>query len=175
MEHTDMTSAFELIGLHMEHAYFLGPRDGTLIDKAEKRLGVRFPPSYRQFIARLGAGAFGFAEFYGIVKADFEHSSVPDAIWVTVNDRSRFGLPDFLVAVYDVGDGTTFYIDTSNVDNKGESPIVTFYRADSVIIATPYTSFGQLFLEKMQQSAEDLETAGEDEEDFEILGGGGHL
>ncbi len=38
------------------------------------------------YLKTFGAGNFGAQEIYGIINADFENSSVPDAIWYTLTE-----------------------------------------------------------------------------------------
>ena len=50
-------------------------------------LGLEFPPSYRRFVLDFGAGSFGASEVYGVIDSNFENSSVPDAVWCTLDVR----------------------------------------------------------------------------------------
>ena len=64
---------------------FAGPRPEALVARAEAALGLRFPPSYRQFLLDLGAGDVGGFEVYGIIDDDFADARVPDAIALTLD------------------------------------------------------------------------------------------
>jgi len=126
---------------------FEGEKDNALISKAENVLGVTFPPSYRKFLSTLGCGDIGGMEFYGLIGDDFENSGVPDAIWLTLEER-KSGLPENLILVYATGDGAYYAIDTSQVDPRGECAIVS-YEADGTVnkIANDY---GEFILSKLK-------------------------
>jgi hypothetical protein len=95
----DLDKALSLIAEHADEASFAGKRSELVVRSAEKALGFKLPPTYRRFLAELGAGSFGAAEFYGVIDIDFEKSSVPDAVWATLRARERNDLPADLVVV----------------------------------------------------------------------------
>lgn len=77
---------------------FEGPKPEMLVAKAESALGLRFPPSYRRFLLELGCGDINGLEVYGLIDGDFEKSTVPDGVWLTLNERREFGLdPAYLI------------------------------------------------------------------------------
>jgi hypothetical protein len=125
MSREPIEEALEIISTHSDRSDFVGPQTEELIAKAEACLGIAFPPSYRTFLSTLGAGNFGAEEVYGLVGSDdFEHSSVPDAIWMTLEARQEWTLNSALVVVYFDGSVRYFAIDTSRVGARGEPPIV---------------------------------------------------
>ena len=135
----DLERAFELIQEH--GGDFEGGKGSNLIERAEHALGVVFPPTYRKFLSTFGCGDIEGLEFYGIISGDFENSGVPDAIWLTINERSS-GLPEHLILIYATGDGAYYAIDTSQVDNNGECPIVSYDLNRSLKkVAEDYGSF----------------------------------
>ena len=115
----DYERAVALIEDNDEEADFDGPKPPELIELAERAVGLRFPPTYRRFLSEFGAGNFGSAEIYGVIDEDFEHSSVPDAIWLALN-QPRPGLFVF----YAVGEGTEFCLDITRTGSDGEMPVV---------------------------------------------------
>ena len=121
---------------------FEGKKDITLIEKAESALNLKFPPSYRVFLKTLGCGDIEGLEFYGLIDDNFESSSVPNAIWLTLHERKTSDLPDHLVLIYGLDDGTFYAIDTKTTGLDGENPIVR-YGADGVTekIADSFGSF----------------------------------
>lgn len=123
----DLHAAFELIEANRNLVCFSGPQPVARLDRAQAALGFEFPPSYLEFLARLGAGGVGWAEFYGVVDDDFENSCVPDAIWLTLSDRKEGDLPDGYVVVGSTGDGGVYAIDVSQRDADGESPVVEWW------------------------------------------------
>jgi antitoxin YobK len=115
----DYERAVALIEANDEEADFAGPKPRELIELAERAVGLRFPPTYRRFLSEFGAGNFGSTEIYGVIDEDFEHSSVPDAIWLALS-QPRPGLLVF----YAVGEGTEFCLDTTRAASDGEMPVV---------------------------------------------------
>jgi hypothetical protein len=120
----DLLEAFGIIDAHPNLADFEGPKSADLIAMAEAALGLSLPPTFRRFLLTLGAGNFGYAEFYGVLHSDFTNSSVPDCVWLTVRERHEYGLPGALDHVYDVGDGSSYFLDTAQRGSDGESPVV---------------------------------------------------
>jgi antitoxin YobK len=145
--------ATELIAKHPELADFVGPRSGSLIAAAERKLGIQFPLTYRRFLTEFGAGGFGSEEILGVIDEDFEASSTPDAIWWTLQDRRNWNLPHHLVAVYDVGDGEVFYLDLSTPE-KSEAPVIAYdaaYTPEEQSGEVIANDFGEFLLQLVQR------------------------
>jgi len=114
------------------------------ICQAESTLGVRFPPSYRAFLALYGAGFWtGGCEIAGLF--DQPDTSVPP-YWrnvVTWNLRQRrgpHGLPPHYVAISHDGMEATFLLDTGRPEL--ESPVVVFGPGwDFLVIAPDFNTF----------------------------------
>lgn len=102
---------------------FEGPKPEGLIAASEQALGVKYPPSYRQFLLDMGCGDLNGLEIYGVVDANFEESSVPDGIWLTLQER-RAGLDPAYILIGEGGDGSYVAIDTRIVDAEAEHPVV---------------------------------------------------
>ena len=130
MSISDLQRAIETIA-RMPNAHFDGPKPESLIAGAEHALGLTFPPTYRAFLSCLGCGSLGGYEFYGVIKDDFEHSGVPDAIWLTLKTRKTAGLLDTLILVSDTGYGGYYAIDLSRRAASGESPVVEWQAFDT--------------------------------------------
>ena len=99
MSMQDLERALSVVREHKREAAFVGPRPALLVRTAEKALGKKLPPTYRRFVRTLGAGSFGASETYGLVDADFEKSSAPDAVWATLRAREENELPDDLLVL----------------------------------------------------------------------------
>lgn len=104
--------------------HFVGRRDEALVRKAEEALGLRFPPSYREFVLTFGAGSFGGTEIYGVIREEFQNSMVPNGVWLTLKYRETYGMPKPFILICDDDLGSYFAIDTRQVDDQGESPVV---------------------------------------------------
>lgn len=101
---------------------FVGPRDPAIVDAAEKRLGVIFPPSYRRFLLDFGCGNIGSQEIYGVIDKDIERGPIPNAIWLSLQRQAQGWRRDLFV-VHESGDGTSHALDLSRTDFNGESAV----------------------------------------------------
>jgi len=126
MSMSDLEQAFQLID-RSGTGDFHGPKPESLIAHAEQTLGLVFPPTYRQFLSRFGCGGARGCELYGLIDDDFENSSVPDGIWLTLDERRTSQLPKSLILVSDTGDGGYYAIDVSQKTPEGDSPIVAWW------------------------------------------------
>lgn len=59
-----------------------------------------------------------------MINDNFEKSTVPNGIWLTLNERSSIELDPAYVLIGDGGDGTYYALDTRYVDAAGENPVV---------------------------------------------------
>jgi hypothetical protein len=130
---------------------FEGPKPASLVAKAEAELGLVFPPSYRLFLRELGCGSIRGFETYGVVDEDFARSSLPDAIWLTLEARRNGGLHRRYVIVGALGDGSFDCLDTAHLDASGEAPVVQLSAEfeDPVKLAD---SFGDYFLTEVEDA-----------------------
>lgn len=119
----------DLVEKHPDLADPYGSTSEEALKRAEKELGLSFPPSYRDFVANYGCLDFGAQEFYGLTGEHVE--GIPNVVWSTLDAR-RKGLPPYMVKILDpaVGD-MIFCIDTSHVDSTGESPVVEWIEGAS--------------------------------------------
>ena len=103
---------------------FEGVKSEHLVAAAEGVLGIKFPPSYRLFLLEMGCGDINGLEIYGVINDKFENSTVPNGIWLTLNERKNIGLDRAYILIGDGGDGTYYALNTSNVNGSGECPVV---------------------------------------------------
>jgi hypothetical protein len=152
MSLADLYEAFGIIDKHREEADFEGPADALLIAAAERTLGLTLPSSYKEFLARYGAGDIAGEEFYGVIHENFQQSGIPDAVWLTMNERRSSSLPHELVIVYTSGDGVYFALDCQTLNEDGECPVVAWGPAASKEIEAVAEDFGQ-FLRNTLEAA----------------------
>lgn len=146
----DYEKAKGIISGNQAKAHFAGPRPEELVRAAEAALHVSFPPVYRRFLLEYGAGSFGWVEFYGVIKNDFMHSSVPDGIWSTLTQRQMAKLPHELVIVGDSGTGDLYALDLATNDG---SVVIVSPGSDKVTREKVASDFGAFFLQQVQQVA----------------------
>lgn len=120
----DLHAALELVGRQGDGAHFVGERPPEFIAKAEEALGLTFPPSYRAFVSELGAGDVTGQEFYGVTEDRFEAATIPNGIWLTLQEREDCGLPETIVIVSETGDGAYYALDLEAAGQDGEAPVV---------------------------------------------------
>jgi hypothetical protein len=128
---------------------FEGPKSELLVAKAEAALGVKFPPSYRAFLLEMGCGDINGLEILGLIDGNFQSSSVPNGIWLTLNERRVAGFNQAYVIIGEGGDGTYLGIDTMQVDEMGECPIIRL-STDGKRIKQVADSFGQYLLDSIR-------------------------
>jgi hypothetical protein len=153
MSMQNFIDALGIIESTLGRARFAGARAENLVTAAEERLGLKFPPTYREFLLRLGAGNFGTREFYGVIDDDFEDSAIPDGICYTLNERND-GLPLELIVIGATGDGGLYCLDTGQA---GEAPVVTYEPPGSAHERVA-DDFGAFFLEEVRSVASEAQS-----------------
>lgn len=149
----DYNNAVELIQQNQWLGDFVGNCSENIIKKAEEKLNIVFPQSYRNFLLSFGAGNFGAEEIYGVIKENFENSGIPDAIWFTLKQRKEVNLPSNLVVIYHTGGEEMFCLDINKIGKYQEAMIVSYaIGVDSEhqtyeIIAN---DFGEFFLQRVK-------------------------
>lgn len=151
MSLASMRGALDLIAAY-DSSDFVGPIPEELIADAQSMLGIRFLPSYVLFLKELGCGDVGGVEFYGIVGDDLNVPGVPNAIWLTLEER-KTGLPKSHIVVSGVGDGSFYAIDTSQGDENGESPVLIV--GPGLDVQPSSDSFGAFMLDELQSVLHD--------------------
>jgi hypothetical protein len=130
------------------------PASEALIDAAQQRLGLSFPPSYRRFLREAGCGGVGSEEFYGLVPAGLDARGVPNAIWL-YEDARRRGQPPRYFEVYDYGDGTAVALDFDRPSPNGEVPCVAAHAGDWTQTEDVASDFGAFFVAIVREVVDD--------------------
>lgn len=125
-----------------------------LISLAKAALSIKFPLSYEKFLKDCGYVSFKGFEIYGVIDSDFINSSVPDMVWLNISNRQDFNQPDHIMIIADIGDGSYYALDLSQMNEEQECPIVVWpidgYEETPVLeVVAP--DFGTWFLEKVQE------------------------
>lgn len=95
------------------------------IQKAEQKLDLKFPPSFRYFLSQYAGGNIGGEEILGL--ADFEPE--PDApaldfVYCTLCERRDGWINKYYILLVNNDGDQEFYIDTEIRDSTGECPVV---------------------------------------------------
>ena len=106
---TDITEILDQVEA-LPDTGLVGRQPVDLIDAAERRLGLVFPEDYRAFLLRFGAGSIGGEEINGVFTWAFEESSVPNAVWSTLDARVTWGIPLACVHVGEADGGEAQYL-----------------------------------------------------------------
>jgi hypothetical protein len=132
---------------------FTGPIPQQIVEEAEELLGVRFPPSYRQFLLKLGCGDVAGAEFYGIVDDNLRDGPIPNGIWLTLDERETGKLPPKMVLVAFTGMIGYYALDLSRVGENREAPVV-MWQTGAPGNACPVIAkdFGSFFLDEVSSA-----------------------
>lgn len=151
MSLNNMKNAIEIINGKIDEADFDGPKDDALIKSAEKVLGLSFPTTYRYFLENLGCGDIAGHEFYGLIKSDFFNSSVPDVVWITMQERNNSNLPSNYIIISSTGDGDYVVLDCSQ--SGVEAPVELWSPGvhDNQLAFKPLANdFGEFFYKQIQ-------------------------
>lgn len=131
---------------------FVGPQPTWRIRNAEEALGIKFPPTYTQFLASLGAGGIGSEEFCGLVKDDFTLPHNWDVVWSTNKERCKVRLPRPLIVINYLGEGTLFALNSNSKAFSLDYPVVAWRPGienedECELVAE---CFGDFFLKKVE-------------------------
>lgn len=118
--------AVALMQKYPDLQHFIGPRDESLIDLAEKLLDLKLPPTYRRFVEEYGTGAFGSHEFYGIIDDNFIMNTNMDAIGETLRLRSQYSLPKNLIYIIPSGGLIDDYFLWVKLESDSEALVIAY-------------------------------------------------
>ena len=152
MSRLDYEAAKQKIALSKKKSFFYGPKSDSLIEEAQRKLAVRFPPLYIAFLQEFGAGGIGSLEIYGLTGKDFISAGVPDVVWYTLRARNEWGFPHHLIPIYDLGDGTIYSLDLGSNQSENEASIVAISppsTKDYQIAEVVAKDFGEFLLESL--------------------------
>lgn len=151
MSMSDLEQFLQLVSENESEADFEGEKSSELINAAENALGLTFPPTYRRFVEQLGCGDIAGFEIYGVLSKNFADSGIPDAIWLTLDERRTSQLPESLILVSDIGDGSYYAIDCSTKHANGESPVV-IRLVDGTSSEPVHSDFGEFARERLESA-----------------------
>ncbi len=144
----------KLIALNEDVCEFASFGDGIsdlLIQKAEKRLGVKFPPSYRWWLKNYSGGEINGEEIFSIYESDLDENPIPSGGIVYRNELDqKNGMSSVNQLIIQTNDqAQTYYFDLLQVDKDGESPI--YVGREVPLIGLKYANNFLEFLQKKIQ------------------------
>lgn len=104
--------------------------------KAEDLLGFKIMGDYLYFLKNYGTVSINGEEIYGITDDDFLNSSIPNGIWLTLQERKDMNLPNNLLIIADDYFGGYVCLDYANL-NAFNEPNVVIYNSGMI---GPYDS-----------------------------------
>lgn len=127
---------------------FFGEASSSTIAFVEKELGVTLPVSYKKFLRKYGAGGIEGTTYWGI-ESNEEELEKNTVIFATKNYREK-GLPQHLVVFEDLGEYVVC-LDTKEMNEEGECPVVTWSCHDNDDIVFSEENFYTYFLEQLEE------------------------
>lgn len=156
MSMEEFRKATEIIRTNPSKSFFAGPRSSSLLEKIEKIIGYKFPPTYRAFLLEFGAGSFGPMEFFGAIDENVTESPVPDGVWYTLRERLEVNLPEDLFVIGETGTGELYCLRLKKSYRKDEDvPVIIVnpgmnrtYQECEVVAS----DFGSFLLERVSRA-----------------------
>ncbi len=133
---------------------FSGEKSGQIIQKVEEMLEVKFPNSYNYFLKKLGYFSLGDFAVYGIISDSSKNIKNTGIVYGVLNDRENFAVPHHMINFFDIGNGDSYALDLSQMNEEGECPVVVWpiggYEATPVLeVVAP--DFGKFFLDMVEE------------------------
>ncbi|MDH6440681.1 hypothetical protein M2158_009222 [Streptomyces sp. SAI-144] len=125
-----------------------------IIARAERELGLTFPPSYRLLIEEFGSWDVSSSEFLGIYQTEAAGDVLLGSVAETLDARAEVGMPQELMVVM-LDDVWLFAVlDTSQPDEDGEYPVFAWNPGvlDGGLMEKIADSFGEFVLKECQQN-----------------------
>ncbi len=153
----DFIKAIDIIEKQKVILDYSYPQPANRIKEVEKILNIKLSQSYRDFLIKFGSIGFNGEEIYGLSHtydyAKYVYSSVVCATLKEREVNKDLVFSDSLVVIHALGNGELSCLDTSQMNEEGECPVIAWYfdatlaKENLKIIAE---DFGTFFLEKIQ-------------------------
>jgi hypothetical protein len=149
----DVDDLIEKIRRNGDEVWVAGPQSEQAVAELEKAVGVRMPPSYRNFLLRFGSVGILDSVVSGIVNNKPLAPGTGHLHWDTQWFRREFELPTHLLVVQHDEDAP-YCLDTRRADADGEFPLVCYeLRSEHVERIAP--SFAAWFMDWLRLEAEE--------------------
>lgn len=150
--------AVKLIEANEELLVYKNPATQDQITQAEKRLNFKFPRYYRQFLLDYGTLIFHSLDVRGLNKMDIEMSFNPhDIVAQTERDKEEGYHLDYLLILYELGNGEKFALNYKNLNKQGEPRVTSFWPGarEEQSFEVLYDSFEEFFYDLVKFEIED--------------------
>jgi hypothetical protein len=161
MSYLDYETAVQLI--KSVRVSFACPQSLENILKAEEKLAVKLPNSYKNFLQYYGWLASSVVDIFGLTNNNnFTQYVYENVVCNTLEERKVNISPPFphsLVPIHALGNGELSCLDTSQMNENGECPVVAWYFGPTLPngkLEVLAEDFGAFLLEKVQWGLESL-------------------
>lgn len=113
------------------------------IRKAEERLGLGLPPSYKWWLREYGGGEIGREEIYSIYEKEFENAAGGDIVFAALANETNGISGTEKLFICDPGTDEAWYFDTTQKNADGEYPVYFYDYTDdsSELYANSFAEF----------------------------------
>jgi hypothetical protein len=102
------------------------------IARAEGKLGIPLPPSYKWWLRNYGGGEIESEEVYSIYQIDFDTVVGGDIVAVALRNVAKGIVPREKLYISRPGGDETFYFKPLEADEAGEYPVYSFDQINSI-------------------------------------------
>ena len=126
----------------------------SMVPHLEKTLHISLPKSFKYFIKDFGFGGPKSIMISGIRTNNKEEVLSTGIGWKIEKFRTEFDLPHHIILISDIGDGSYYALDLSQMNDKQECPVVVwpvggYDETPELEIVAP--DFGTWFLEQVEE------------------------
>ncbi len=93
------------------------------IDKAQERLGCKFPPSYVWWLKNYSGGEINGAEIFSIYEEDFDTVVGGDIVYMNELNRKNETSINKQLVIHENDQGEVYYFNLDEPDSDGECPV----------------------------------------------------
>lgn len=143
---------FDQLATHIQHLISAHPDiidfgdfgTGTSLEwleKAQARLGVVFPASYRWWLQHYGGGQIYGDEVFSIYERDFDQVVGGDVVYVNERARTDGSWPAEHLLIMHTDQAQYFYLDLTQISNVPEPPVYVSQGKSTRLYAANFFDF----------------------------------
>ncbi len=169
MSYVNFLSAINLLDLNSRHYSAIIPQSEENIKSAEGAIELKFPETYKLFLKQFGSLDISSQSIFGLTNnndfSQYLYENIVCNVKEIRQDDSDPRFPHYLIPIHALGNGELSCLDTSQMNDQGECPVVAWYFGATLpngkfeVLAE---DFGAFFLEKVIWGLESLEEDGEE-------------
>jgi antitoxin YobK len=155
MSYNSLQQAFSLLEQNKDLCEDIAPQELSKIDEAQKILAITFPNSYKKFLEIYGHLMFDGQHIYGL----YNNAIIANTKDERISNQDPI-FPNKLLVIHALGNGELSCLDTSQMDEQGECPVVAWYfgaKLPNGKFEVLAEDFGAFLLEKVKWGLESLD------------------